>query len=1131
MKFYDNITSLYEELVGFIKEYESLDDKAPFNNTIFNDIIKIVSSSKDYCLDLEKEFVSKVDKYLVEIDENFKEYKIREKTIKNDFKSKIKEVNKSFDEKIDEIKAIEAKMKDDTLAKNNNNDMDINVYISSSEQNIEIFKQEFMEEKKKYEYQIENAKASYTNSVEMNNNSLESKLEKLEDDYHLSLKDYDKETDHIISRYNKEIERINKQLTKTQNEFNKLSDEHRKVKHNETIDLNDKIRKLFEETNKKILEERKKYTDNQKLYQEEKEKKHNEYTLESQKISKDFVLSMSFIEDEINSLKQEYNKDLIKHKKDLEYKLLELNKALENELKNNISSSVKPNIRKTKKEYYIQSKNETKATKKYIDEITHIYNKNMEVNNYNKKLLDIDRSYMTKKLSEKEIRDNKYYQELSNVDENNLNYNLFLINSEYNKEANTIRLSSNLNSISNDAEFKKIEAENQKNIERLQSKIKRISLEISSADSLRNMIKNLEEEKYIKSKNFYTVSNLLEIEKSKVLDNYNYEQYLLNVKNAELIYNYSKENINLQNKKYEVLKKQENKINNKILDIDLENQKYNEIILNDKRGKEISELTRVNQYELDSISQNILSIRFSIELKYLHQVISYFILLISNLEYELTRIIDLIFERITFRPEYVKIVQGFMKMLAGIGYDYYSSIIDVVNNEQNSIINSRLDFEEQFKFKAYFKEIKDEYDKSMVILEEKADELENELKKILDVIEDSKKQIFTSQSQINYLKENKHNQNKDEAKLTIYNLTEKIKKLNIIVVEETKRIDPIKKEIEFNNNKIKMLNQLKDKQTSNIEQIKYNNASNYYELSKNLKKTFEDILLGLKQKVYTFDEKVDVTNYETIVEQKRKDIMEYDSRMFKKLYSIINEFYNSSSLASEKALNLLKENYERDLNKINNDSIDVQNQHTDKYDKVVSNLNDELRNLKNIYDETTRKFNNVIKNHDEANEKKTLEIINDKNKSKEKFYNEYYALRDNNNALKVDYYNTINRINNDLANGRVKILKDIENENNQIDTDLDQYILAHDTLINSIPEKTKNERIDFFEETKSKNKDIENEKSNVKLEYNEKKKELQKNMSSIDSTLKSNILSLENEKRLLINSEKRKHNNNMRRIK
>ena len=609
---------------------------------------------------------------------------------------------------------------------------------------------------------------------------------------------------------------------------------------------------------------------------------------------------MSFIEDEINSLKQEYNKDLIKHKKDLEYKLLELNKALENELKNNISSSVKPNIRKTKKEYYIQSKNETKATKKYIDEITHIYNKNMEVNNYNKKLLDIDRSYMTKKLSEKEIRDNKYYQELSNVDENNLNYNLFLINSEYNKEANTIRLSSNLNSISNDAEFKKIEAENQKNIERVQSKIKRISLEISSADSLRNMIKNLEEEKYIKSKNFYTVSNLLEIEKSKVLDNYNYEKYLLNVKNAELIYNYSKENINLQNKKYEVLKKQENKINNKILDIDLENQKYNE------RGKEISELTRVNQYELDSISQNILSIRFSIELKYLHQVISYFILLISNLEYELTRIIDLIFERITFRPEYVKIVQGFMKMLAGIGFDYYSSIIDVVNNEQNSIINSRLDFEEQFKFKAYFKEIKDEYDKSMVILEEKADELENELKKILDVIEDSKKQIFTSQSQINYLKENKHNQNKDEAKLTIYNLTEKIKKLNIIVIEETKRIDPIKKEIEFNNNKIKMLNQLKDKQTSNIEQIKYNNASNYYELSKNLKKTFEDILLGLKQKVYTFDEKVDVTNYETIVEQKRKDIMEYDSRMFKKLYSIINEFYNSSSLASEKALNLLK---------------------------------------------------------------------------------------------------------------------------------------------------------------------------------------------------------------------------------
>ena len=59
MKFYDNITSLYEELIGFIKEYESLDDKAPFNNTIFSDIIKIISSSKDYCLDLEKNLFRK----------------------------------------------------------------------------------------------------------------------------------------------------------------------------------------------------------------------------------------------------------------------------------------------------------------------------------------------------------------------------------------------------------------------------------------------------------------------------------------------------------------------------------------------------------------------------------------------------------------------------------------------------------------------------------------------------------------------------------------------------------------------------------------------------------------------------------------------------------------------------------------------------------------------------------------------------------------------------------------------------------------------------------------------------------------------------------------------------------------
>ena len=65
------------------------------------------------------------------------------------------------------------------------------------------------------------------------------------------------------------------------------------------------------------------------------------------------------------------------------------------------------------------------------------------------------------------------------------------------------------------------------------------------------------DEKYNREISFLTVSNLLKIEKCKVLDQYNIRQYELNIENSNNILEYSKKKINLQNEKYSALKKQD----------------------------------------------------------------------------------------------------------------------------------------------------------------------------------------------------------------------------------------------------------------------------------------------------------------------------------------------------------------------------------------------------------------------------------------------------------------------------------------------------------------------------------------------------------------------------------------------
>ena len=67
-------------------------------------------------------------------------------------------------------------------------------------------------------------------------------------------------------------------------------------------------------------------------------------------------------------------------------------------------------------------------------------------------------------------------------------------------------------------------------------------------------------------------------------------------------------------------------------------------------------------------------------------------------------------------------------------------------------------------------------------------------------------------------------------------------------------------------------------------------------------------------------------------------------------------------------------------------------------------------------------------------------------------------------------------------------------------------------------------------ENKIKNKDIDNEKIQARLLYNEKKKELEKNVDSINLQLQSSISNLQFERKNIITKEKKAHVNELKKI-
>ena len=135
-------------------------------------------------------------------------------------------------------------------------------------------------------------------------------------------------------------------------------------------------------------------------------------------------------------------------------------------------------------------------------------------------------------------------------------------------------------------------------------KIVKLSLEIKTIKEIQEYNDKYINDKYKKDRSFETVRSMLEIEKCKVLDEYNNNKYEINKKSIEQELSYNKMNFSNQNRQFEA----EEKIK---IDINEEQSKktYYKIIYDYQTSLEKIKITNESRYIL--FNGNIFLRRFS----------------------------------------------------------------------------------------------------------------------------------------------------------------------------------------------------------------------------------------------------------------------------------------------------------------------------------------------------------------------------------------------------------------------------------------------------------------------------------------------------------------------------------------
>ncbi len=1121
MSFSKSIDTMQKSFKKYIDGFLELDDLTitpSFLQEITDSLTSLNNESRKLDADLEKsnksldqKFEKEIDVYSEKSNQNEVELQNKKIEIKNLHDTKIKNIN------IEVEKAKEQNIKDAS-----NSDVEIDLFYSVSNQNVQMFEDEFEDTKSRLEYQYSNAKESYNNSIVTNNNIMEKNLDDIKKEYKHKLDSYDDDTNNVLKIYEGDITQTKLQIEEKEAEYSKKINAIKEQKRDESTNLNTIIRSYFIERGDEIEKSRKKSSESYEAASTEREKRKQSYNHESQRISKEFVSKINTLDEDEDKLKNNFDEVMLEHNQIKNYDIFKIHKRHENELLSIYNSNLSPfqsklRVKKTNNFYHHVKEQSNHSHDKLMKELKKQYTSDIEKNSYQKRLLDINRSTSFKRLSEQEIRDNKYFQEIENLYEATLNFEIFKANQECNKRSNDAKLESSIRNVYFEGETDKIDAIYQKEIEKLNAEIKKKNLEIDITKDLNRLVHEYEDEKYNRGVSYHTVSNLLTIERYKLLDQYNKKQFDLNLESASTTLKYSKEKMNIKNKRFEELTKKDILIADKKLEKFKEYSKYISIVQGINTDKELSILERNYIHNNDNYIYDIFIRRYNFEIKKLENILSTFIIISRKIEDTSFKIMQNLIKGIDNASD-SKLYINFMNGLINEFFNYFKNVINDFKALVIKLIDDRISFEEEFKYKKLFNENKVEYTKKINIQKSEKQSTEKRIAKLDSEIDDLNKEIYNLEYAIEYKKrggasrkeilalQNENNQKINSIKVEMAEANEELKILNnnLLLIEQ--EISTI--EANYNES------------ITTIKQAQLNSAYPFHKFKIDFSKLVDKIITYFNQ---NFNEKtVEDKNTIKLLNYKIERLVDLNMNKSNiELYELVNQFKASSCKNNELTYKRLVATYEKDIDKINTSSMNLLLSEKDKYDKICIRIDNDIKKLESEKKALDDHFEFVSKDNEIKFQKYNASIIQTKKEIMEDFYKGLYALNANKDDIENDYQSFLtNSFEKFQTDKRNTIDKSVE-ESRKISSDLDSYINSRDEILRHLPIAIKEQVRELQEENKLRNMNVDISIAEEKNQFNLKTRDIKKQILSIDAIYETNIVKIDIEEKALKNKERK----------
>ena len=1110
--FETNLDKLYMDLQNTIQSYDNLDESAQITHQMLNDLVKIIDTNYQLSCDT----LQKLSKLLYQnsslFQKNIIEHNKKVNYLNKEYLQAITSHKENIEKQIFEKKQTITKAKENNYLKNDDLTLDINTFLASSEQNIELLKRESMDDIAKYSYQYSEAKYSYDEDAEAYNEETFQKLDEIYIKYKKSQAKFSSQINFAIKAYNNEVEKINNQLEENREkhaiEIKEFNDEKKEL----SISLNNKIKEVNKEHSQFINNSKEKYVEKQKELSSERQERKSNYLKSTQETNKQYIISTAENEDKYNEDKVNYNNKTNELIEQSNYDIYLSHKKEEDKLIKlyNTSEFTKNDIKKINKEFEKYYNSRKKELEVDLDTINTEYKKKLDAFELRKAKIDSDRHTAIKKYNETELKDNKYYQEMNNNADSFSTHEITLNELETNKIINKLKFENYIKQVDIEARYDECEAKYLKINEAYLTEKKNFSLEVESSYKLKELVSNMLKQKYEKEVMYLRITGALNIEKCRKLLEYNKRQLEINTEISNESFLQQEQKIKLQNEEKKAINECKAVINNIILDLSIMNINNDIASLGNEDAyfakKSFKKFDFMREKEINSSLEK----RFEYEIKNINHYTSTFTLLLSNVENILVSSLNYIYENIVKDYITFNLIYKLFSNIALLCFNFIHEAIDSYQASLLELIDETTRFEEQFKYESSFNSSIEHY--------------VEETERINDLIKENNYRM-------DFVKEEIRLENK-----TIQNLIYGIKNdKSISKVDANKHIITLKKDLINKNKTLKNCNELNVRYNKELKELekKHENEKKFIN---NAKIANMNTLLKFKEKIVetitaiksgldalfqeTAKNEVTFENHRDLIEEKYVLYKEYFSESMPKIYSMINQYKESILKAHKRNAYTLNLSYNQSIKDLKLENIKSRRNQVQRFTQEHLSKVRDLNIAKNKENDTLHLYQTYNKRLDNQfaieNKIKKQMLLN----NTQRLYKELSAINRNINDINNDYYEYINNVTNNYKTSKDKYFHDASATKDKYEQSLKNFKMQRDLDIKNIPNVVNNKTNAYSYDIKKLNEDIDQQISEEHELYNIKKKNSKIQIDSIMQNYNKNLLEIDKEQKLYIKKVK-----------